>query len=118
MALKPALSVHDEIELLRQRGMTIDDEKKATVFLQSNHYYRLNIYFHKFMDSPDHYQDDFKFSQIIAVYENDRWLRNKILSVLEPIEINTRTQISHHLALTYGSDAFYQAKVFKDNVKY
>ena len=118
MALKPALSVHDQIELLRQRGMTIDDEKKATAFLQSNHYYRLNIYFHKFMDSPDHYQDDFKFSQIIAVYENDRWLRNKILSVLEPIEINTRTQISHHLALTYGSNAFYQAKIFKDSVKY
>jgi len=95
MALIPALSVHDQIELLRQRGMTIDDEKKATAFLQSNHYYRLNIYFHKFMDSPDHYQDDFQFSQI-AVYGNDRWLRNKILSVLEPIEINTRTQISHH----------------------
>ena len=54
MALKPALSVHDQIELLRQRGMTIDDEKKATAFLQSNHYYRLNIYFHKLMDSPDH----------------------------------------------------------------
>lgn len=38
--------------------------------------------------------------------------------MLEPIEKNIRTQVSHHLALTYGSDAFYQRRVFKDNEKY
>jgi abortive infection bacteriophage resistance protein len=118
MSLKPALSVSQQLNILRQRGMNIDDEVKATIFLESTHYYRLNIYFHKFMDSPNHYQAGMQFSQIMAVYENDRWLRNKILSVLEQIEIETRTRISHHLALTYGSDAFYQHKIFKDRVKY
>ncbi len=116
--MKPALSVQDQIELLRIRGMKIDDEKKAVIFLQANHYYRLNIYFHKFMDSPDHYPMNSSFSQIIDVYNNDRWLRNKILSVLEPIEINTRTKISHYLALEYGSDAFYYQENYKDLGKY
>jgi abortive infection bacteriophage resistance protein len=118
MALKPALSIDDQIEVLRSRGMTIDDERKAIIFLQSNHYYRLNIYFHKLMDTPDHYRSDIRFSQVIAIYENDQWLRNKILFILEFIEINTRTKISHYLALTYGSDAFYQKNIFKDPAKY
>ncbi|HAF61491.1 MAG TPA: hypothetical protein DCK95_04115 [Anaerolineaceae bacterium] len=116
--MKPALRIHDQIELLRSRGMTIDDENKAIAFLYSNNYYRLNIYFHKFMDVPDHYPGNVCFSQIIDVYKNDRWLRNKILSILEPIEINTRTKISHYLALNYGSDAFYHAEIFKDIRKY
>jgi abortive infection bacteriophage resistance protein len=93
MALKPALSIADQIELLRQRGMIVADEKKAGIFLRSNHYYRLNIYFHKFVDSPDHYKNGVRFSHIMAVYEYDRWLRNRILSVLEPIEINIRTRV-------------------------
>jgi len=118
MALKPALSVNEQINLLRGRGMTIDDERRAIDFLQSNHYYRLNIYFHKLMDAPDHYQNDVQLSQVIAIYENDRWLRNKVLSILEPIEINARTKISHYLALTYGSDVFYQENIFKDDMKY
>jgi abortive infection bacteriophage resistance protein len=118
MALKPALSIHEQIELLRQRGMIVDDEKQAVIFLQSNHYYRLNIYFHKFMDSQDHYMEGTKFSQVMSTYQNDRWMRNRMLYVLEPIEINFRTQVSHYLAMTYGADAFYQEKIFKDTAKY
>ena len=118
MALKPALSINEQLELLRKRGMNIDDENKAKTFLNENHYYRLNIYFHKFMDAPDHYQKEVRFSQIMAVHENDRWLRNKILSMLEPIEIGARTQISHHLAMKYGSDAFYNNSIFKDPIKF
>ena len=118
MKLKPALSITEQIELLRERGMTIKDLGQATSFLQTNHYYRLNIYFHKLMDGKNHFRSDIHFGDIVDVYENDKWLRNRILTVLEPIEINIRTQISHYLALTYGADAFYQERIFKDNNKY
>ncbi len=113
VSLKKSLSISDQLDLLHARGMIIDDPIKAHSFLERNHYYRLNIYFHKFMDSPNHFQDGICFSEIISVYENDRWLRNKILSILEPIEIETRTRISYHLALTYGSSALYQSSNFK-----
>jgi abortive infection bacteriophage resistance protein len=118
MSLKKPLSISDQLDLLHARGMIIDDFTKAHTFLECNHYYRLNIYFHKFMDSPDHFKDGIQFSQIISVYENDRWLRNKILSILERIEIETRTRISYYLALTYGSSALYDNSNFKDNGKY
>ncbi len=97
MPLKPALSIQDQIALLRTRGMIIDSETTAATFLASNHYYRLNIYFHKLMDSPDHFREGTQFSKVMAIYGNDSWLRNKILTILEPIEVKTRTQVSHYL---------------------
>ena len=114
MPLKPALSIHDQIVLLRNRGMIIDSEPTAETFLASNHYFRLNIYFHKLMDSPNHFREGTQLSQVMAIYSNDRWLRNKILTILEPIEIKTRTQVSHYLGITYGPDVFYQKDIYKD----
>ena len=114
MPLKPALSIRDQIVLLRNRGMIIDSEPTAETFLASNHYFRLNIYFHKLMDSPNHFREGTQLSQVMAIYSNDRWLRNKILTVLEPIEIKTRTQVSHYLGITYGPDVFYQKDIYKD----
>lgn len=93
--------------------MIVDSEPEAATFLASNHYYRLNIYFHKLMDTQDHFCAGTTFSQVMAIYNNDRWLRNKILTVLEPIEIRTRTQVSYYLGITYGSDVFYQRGVYK-----
>jgi abortive infection bacteriophage resistance protein len=114
MLLKPALSIQDQLTLLRSRGMSIDNEPAAADFLSCNHYYRLNIYFHKLMDSSNHFRSGTLFSQVIAIYNNDSWLRNKILTLLEPIEIKTRTQISYYLGMTYGPNVFYQKGVYKD----
>jgi abortive infection bacteriophage resistance protein len=50
----------------------------------------------------------------MAIYPNDSWLRNKILTVLGPIEVKTRTQVSHYLGVTYGLDVFYQKSVYKN----
>lgn len=118
MSLKPALTIQNQIDLLRKRGMIIDGDSTASTFLSSNHYYRLNIYFHKLMNSPDHFRDGTRFSQVMAIYNNDSWLRNRLLTILEPIEIKTRTQISHYLGITYGSDAFYQKAICKDEAIY
>jgi len=46
MDLKPALTIDEQISLLKKRGMTFVNEQKAKLFLSENNYYRLNIYFH------------------------------------------------------------------------
>ena len=114
MPLKPALSIKDQLGLLQKRGMIINDESVAAPFLESNQYYRLNIYFHKLMDSPDHFRIGTNFSQVMAIYENDYWLRNRLMTILEPIEIRSRAQIAYYLGMKYGSDAFYQRTLYKD----
>lgn len=118
MALKPATTIPDQIVLLQQRGMTINDIPQASEFLQLNHYYRLNIYFHKLMDARNHFSKNTTFSQLIAIYENDRWLRNRILPFLEWIEIKARSIIANHLGLNHGSDVFYKVGVYKNASQY
>jgi abortive infection bacteriophage resistance protein len=112
--LKPALSVQDQIILLKQRGMVFLDDHFAEDFLLHNNYYRLNIYFHKFMDSTNHLIYGTKFEQITSIYENDRWLHSFLISLLEPIEIAIKTGIAYHLGLSYGSDCFYTQEIYSN----
>lgn len=107
MILKPALTVQDQILRLQSKGLIVENPKFAESFLLRNNYYRLNIYFHKFMDGTDHFENGTTFEKITRIYENDQWLRNQLLAILEPIEIHTKTSIAYHLGLKYGSDCFY-----------
>lgn len=116
--LKQPKTFHDQINLLRDRGMIIECEKIAEYFLSQNNYYHLNIYFHKFMDAKDHFREGTSFSHIIGIYRNDSWLRNKILTVLEPIEIRIQTQIAHHLGIKYGADALYRKDIYRNETTY
>lgn len=114
MILKPALTITEQIDLLKARGMLIENNEKATEFLQGIHYYRLNVYFHRLMDLPDHFRPGTTFGEVMAIYANDSWMRNQIFSILEPIEIKMRAHISHYLGIVYGSDAFYQPGIYKN----
>lgn len=53
--LKPALTIEQQIYLLQERGMIIDDFGEVKRFLEETNYYRLNIYFHKLMVTPDRF---------------------------------------------------------------
>lgn len=115
--LKPPLTIEEQINLLESRGLIIDDRDEAIKFLTDNNYYRLNIYFHKSMESQDHFYEGITLRKIINLYENDRWLRNNILAVLEPLEIRLKTVIAYYLGCKYGSDAFYNENIC-ENKKY
>jgi abortive infection bacteriophage resistance protein len=114
MPIKPALPVSDQINLLQQRGMRIESPAFAEAFLLQNNYYRLNIYFHKCMRTENQFIDGITFEDIVTIYQFDRWLRNRLLMLLEPIEIHMKTRIAYHLGRTYGSDCFYKSGCFKD----
>ena len=98
--------------------MIIDDYAIAEKFLLENQYYRLNIYFHKLMQAKDVFIAGIHFQDVINYYLNDRWLRNELLLVLEPIEIKCRAIISYHMAMKYGSDVFYKNSLYKDQIHY
>lgn len=118
MNLKPALTIQEQLDLLRKRGLVIDNSQSAEKFLIKNNYYRLNIYFHKFMVDENCFRHGIQFSQIISIYNTDSWLRNKLLILLEPIEVNVKTRIAHHMALKYGPDCFYDKDVYESERYY
>jgi abortive infection bacteriophage resistance protein len=113
--LKPPLTIDQQLEVLNAKGLVIDHIEEAHQFLTENNYYRLNIYFHKFMDSKDHFISGTTFSKLINVHENDTYLRQQVFSMLEPIEINFKTKIAYFLGNKYGSDVFYKKEIYKSS---
>ncbi|MHB1178796.1 MAG: Abi family protein [Daejeonella sp.] len=69
MANKPALSVADQIILLKSRGMLFDDEPHAIHFLKNVSYYRLKGYWwDQQVDSSHNFKPDTCFDDIIIRY--------------------------------------------------
>lgn len=112
--LKQALSIENQIELLRSRGLGIDDDLKSQKFLRDNSYYRLDYYFKIIKAGSEKFPDGCSLRSIEALYEFDKFLRNRIFELLEPIELKLKSRISNHLGMNHGSDCFYHPELFID----
>ena len=69
------------------------------------------------MGKPDRFIGGTQFDEIISIYDTDSWLRNQLLTILEPIEVKIKTQIAHYLAIQYGPDCFYKQSIY-ENIKF
>lgn len=118
---KPWLSYLEQLQQLKDRGLTITDEQRALAHLQRIGYYRLSGYWYAFRQrsgacSPlsksgipmlkkgktDHLMlDTFKpgaaFQQAVDLYVFDKRLRLLALDALERIEVGLRVDIAHTL---------------------
>ena len=104
---KQALSLPDQIALLRERGMLIQDEPFALHKLQYISYYRLGAYWLPFeADHASHrFKPDTHFETVARLYAFDRALRLLVLDAIEHVEVALRTQFTHQLATAYGPHA-------------
>ncbi|MDR2983094.1 MAG: Abi family protein [Puniceicoccales bacterium] len=100
---KPFLSIAEQRELLEKRGMQVDDRAEVEHYLRHEGYYRLSSYFYSFRSVDKHgkrldaFVSDANFSDVIQLYEFDKWLRTSLLSGLRAIEISVRVAIAHHM---------------------
>ena len=107
---KQPLTFDQQLDLLKQRGMTVADDAYALRRLATISYYRLSGYWYpKRQISPSNGEllNDFRpnttFSQVIELYEFDRELRLLVLDAIERIEISIRTQMTYHFGHTHGA---------------
>ena len=102
---RPFLPVSAQIALLRERGLTITDDVRATAALERIGYYRLSGYWYPLRAStvpdPGHarvVQDDFRpgseFGQVVDLYVFDKRLRLLTLDAIERVEVALRTDIA------------------------
>jgi abortive infection bacteriophage resistance protein len=87
---KPPLSIQQQIEKLKQRGLIFHDEEKAAHYLSNISYYRLRAYTYPFQDNhdPNHpFNQAVSFDDIIDIYVFDRRLRLLVFNSIEKIEI-------------------------------
>jgi abortive infection bacteriophage resistance protein len=115
---KPPLSIQDQIELLRSRGMEIADPSRTARYLSHINYYRLRGYWLPFEvpcgGSNHRFRNGTSFDNVLNLYVFDRKFRILILEAIERIEVSCRTQFAYVLALRHGSHAHMEAAIFQD----
>lgn len=99
--LKPPLTFEDQLDLLRQRGLTVRDPDRALHWLRNISYYRLSAYCLPFKDG-EAFRPDTAFDDIAGLYIFDRKLRLLVLDALERIEVAIRTVVTYEIAHAYG----------------
>jgi len=110
---KPATTYAEQTELLKQRGMRIDDSDQAEFYFQHLNYYRLGAYWLPF--EADHGSHRFKqgtcFSDVMNLYIFDRELRLLVLDAIERVEVSVRAQWAHQMANLHGPHAHLDASL-------
>ena len=94
----------EQVELLRQRGMRVNDPQHAETLLARLNYYRLSGYWYpmrRFSQGDGTAQDEFvegaSFGLVVALYEFDEQLRHSVFIELDRVELAIRTKLGHEL---------------------
>jgi len=116
--LKPALTIDEQIELLKSRNMEITDIKAAHIFLQRTNYYRFSGYAFIFQKPNDQYQKGTTFEHIVKLMSFDEEMRRNLMVALESAEIYARSIIAHTFSLLHNKDggAHYNSSFFENQL--
>lgn len=106
---KPTLSIQEQIDLLKARGIIINNEELATHYLEFIGYYRLSAYF-KFENNK--YHPRIIFEEILEHYIFDRKLRMLLFDAIERIEIALRSVITNTMTSKHGAFWYNKAKIY------
>lgn len=106
---KPALSIDEQLALLKSRGLTVHDDAKAKEVLGDIGYYRLGFYLFPFERTyPElhhrthEYREGTKFGDAVKLYYFDFDLRNLLLKYISRIEVNFRTVLTYEGSIAYN----------------
>ncbi len=100
--LKPATTLSEQIETLRERGMQVN-EQLARQWLSNVSYYRLSAYWYPAKkigsrgEALEEFRDGTSFEDVVALYEADRKLRTLVFDAIERIETTMRTRVGESL---------------------
>ena len=92
----------------KKHGLTIANSDEALLILRKVNYYRLSAYGIGLKDSknPEMYLPGISLEHLYRLYAFDAHLRTLLIPVIEELEIELRTKIAYHLAMTYGSEGY------------
>jgi len=115
---KPALTVEQQLQQLKNRGMGIPDDAVARQWLTTVSYYRLSAYFYPFKQPDESFKHGTSFATVQMLYEFDRALRLLLLGAIERVEVALRTAVTYQLALKMGPFAHCQPEAFEPRFRH
>ncbi|WP_366933586.1 Abi family protein, partial [Bacteroides sp.] len=100
-----AITTEQQIDILKERGLLIDDVKQAIEVLDTISYFRIAGYWrHLEIDRFTHqFKDGSSFSDVIDLYFFDKQLRALLFTAIQTIEVSVRTKIIKHFAIDFGA---------------
>ncbi len=113
------LTVEEQLDLLKRRGLHIDDENMALKFLEKVYFHRFFSYAIPFTQKENHnvFISGVSFKDVVDIYDFDSELRQLIFYSIEIIEISIRSRFID-LARDYGSHFYLNEKLFADKIVY
>ena len=113
--MKNPTTFEEQMQLMKSRGLIIENEDNCLEYLRYINYYRLSAYLLPFKKSDDTFFPDTTFERICRIYEFDRRLRLLLLSTIEEIELLLRTQLAYHSAHTYGTLGYLKEEYYNSD---
>lgn len=117
MSDKNFKTIEEQLEILRSRGLTIEDEAVAKEFLLRNNYYRVSGYSLTLRKS-DIFSESAVFQNIIDIYSFDHELRHILLQYLEVIEVQMKSVYTYEFTKVYGPTGYLNASFFTNRARH
>lgn len=97
---KPPLNINKQIQLLKKRGLLVDDEEKLENYLRNISYYHLSAYFKFFQHKEkETFKEKVFFKDVLNIYIFDQKLRLLLLDLLERIEKSFKCRMAYEIAI-------------------
>ena len=113
---KPPLSIAQQIQTLKGRGLIIEDEERAARYLSFISLYRFRAYTYTYQNNknPDHsFFPGITFDKVLQTYLFDRKFRLLVFDAIERIEIALRTQIIYQYSVKHGSNWYEDESLYR-----
>ena len=117
MADKEFKTIDEQVEILKSRGLLIEDEKRVKEFLLNNNYYRISGY-SLTLRKNDVFSKTATFQNIIDIYSFDQELRHIVLRYLEIIEVRMKSVFAYEFSRIHGPAGYLDSVFFTDSEKH
>ena len=97
-------TLDEQVDILRNKGLVIDDVERAKEILLRENYFFISGYRHLFFRSNENkkFIQNTNFREIYGLFNFDRQLRNIIFKNILIIENNIKSVISYNISRNYG----------------
>ncbi len=96
-------NLDEQLEILKAKGLTINDYDKAKAILFRENYFFLNGYRHLLIDpGANKFIEGSTFEELYAIFVFDRKVRNILFKNILIVENNIKSIISYQLSKKYG----------------
>lgn len=110
-------TIDEQLEILKSRGLAVEDEEGAKDFLLRNNYYRVSGY-SLTLRSNDVFASSATFRNIEDIYRFDHELRHIILYHIETIEVQIKSVYAYEFAKIYGPLGYLNTANFSNQDKH